>query len=113
MACKGICCKEESVLNPEYKIPFGEYKGKTMEEVPISYVIRLMGYILDGPNKSPNFKNPTFVYVRSKYPMAICHAEYYMDGLCWSCRLPLEPSLDLGWSIRVLHNTCRAKLLRF
>ena len=94
-------------------LDFGMYRGMSLDDVPIDYVLFLAGYRLIGVNKEP-CTSPASYWVERHLPIVRRRAVLFLRNKCWSCggfMQPIGNSRANGrchddWYGRVLHKRC-------
>ena len=99
-------------------LDFGKYKGMTLDDVPIDYIIFLAGYRLVGVNKR-RCTSPAAYWVERHRPLVRERAIVFLTRKCWSCGGRLQAigtsrengTLHDDWEGRVLHKKCWKELM--
>jgi len=105
--------------NSDYTLDFGKHRGKTLDDVPISYVIWLTGFKLEYTRKL-EIKSDASEWVKINKADARVNAINFLQGKCWSCGeklVPIGTSRSNGrahgdWNGRFLHKKCWIELKR-
>ena len=102
---------------PGYTLDFGKYKGSTLDNVPLHYVIWLAGYSLSFTRKKES-TSQSAMWIKNNKPEARMSAENFLRGRCWSCGSNL---VSIGssrfngaghddWQGRIFHKKCWAEI---
>jgi len=97
----------------ETPLDFGKHKGKTLREVPLSYIHFLAGFSLCGTQKLTN-ESSASDWVSANKPTVRLSAIHFLSGKCWECGgqlVPVGTSRQNGtrhddWEGRILHKKC-------
>jgi hypothetical protein len=98
-------------------LDFGKYKGRDMQDIPLTYMIFLAGYKMEG-SKRVKCRLEACEWVRKNKPAFHSYAESFLVGKCWHCGsklVPIGSSRMNGaghddWEGRYLHKTCWKEL---
>lgn len=98
-------------------LDFGKHKGKSIDDVPISYIIFLAGYRLVGTKKYRSNLSAC-KWIKEVKPAVHAYATSFLLNKCWNCGGQLVPvghsrmngaSHD-DWEGRHLHKKCWREL---
>ena len=99
------------------ELDFGKFRGQTIEDVPLSYVVFLAGYKMLGSRRvQSNHKSFDWILTHKKDFHE--HAKQYLDGKCWHCGGKIVPvgnkrfngACHEDWDGRYLHKKCWKEL---
>ncbi len=98
-------------------LDFGKHRGKHIRDTPMSYIVFLAGYSLEGYRKT-RCRSPACMWVREHKPEVHAYACTYLAERCWHCGgklVPVGTSRRNGfkhddWGGRYLHKKCWKEL---
>jgi len=94
-------------------LDFGKYKGRAMQDVPLTYMIFLSGFRMHHTQRIPT-DLPEYDWIKTNKPEFVEFATAYLKTKCWHCERKLVAignARDNGadhqdWHDRYLHKTC-------
>ncbi len=98
-------------------LDFGKYKGRSVEDAPISYILFLAGHRMKGPRKTRE-ESPACSWVQKNKASTCEFAQSYLRDKCYHCGkkiVPIGNSRANGathddWNGRYLHKKCWVEL---
>lgn len=98
-------------------LDFGKHKGTDIEDIPLTYMIFLSGFKLEGPKRIRSDMHGC-VWVQRNKPDVYEFAKTYLSNRCWHCGSALVPvggarangADHEDWDSRHLHKKCWREL---
>jgi hypothetical protein len=100
-------------------LDFGRYRGRSVEDIPLTYMIFLAGYKMMGSKRLKSDLEASKWIEKNKSELR-AHALAFLDGRCWHCGEKLVPvgfsrgngACHEDWSSRYLHKKCWRELAK-
>jgi hypothetical protein len=100
-------------------LDFGRYRGRSVEDIPLTYMIFLAGYKMMGSKRMKSDLEASKWVEKNKSELRT-HALTYLEGRCWHCGQKLvsigpsreNSALDEDWNSRYLHKKCWRELTK-
>lgn len=118
--------KKAFLCEQSFQVDFGMHKGKTFDEIPVSYITWLAGATFRNDESEPvvldvdlKKSDSAWQYISTNYPEVVEHARNFMTKRCYWCGGGLVPigharmngADHADWSLRKLHKKCFKELV--
>ena len=99
-------------------LDFGKYKGQNIEDVPLTYIVFLAGYVIQRGGKRVRSELQACKWIQEHKQEVHEFAKSYLTNLCWHCGGKLKPigtsrkngAAHDDWDDRYLHKRCWIEL---